>query len=217
VKPEHIIFPCGNLKLEGMFYKTEAGMQAPAVVICHPHPLYGGSMHNNVTYAIAGSLVEKNISAMLFNFRGVGGSQGYYGDGVGEQEDVDAALNWLKANGEVDHNKLGLAGYSFGAAVALPVACTDRRVTGIALISPYLAGEQKSVLNKCERPVIVISGDTDDIVLPEDIKGCLQPVDGLRKIKLIQGADHFWTGYETEMADAVAGFFRGLFFQDQGI
>ena len=75
MKPQQIVFPCGELKLEGLFYSVEAKEPVPAVAVCHPHPLYGGSMHNNVTYAIADALEKSGIAALLFNFRGVGRSR----------------------------------------------------------------------------------------------------------------------------------------------
>ena len=123
MKQSHVIFPCGNIKLEGIFFEAEGKKLVPAVVICHPHPLYGGSMHNNVTCAIAEFLTAKAISALLFNFRGVGRSEGQHGGGVAEQQDIGAALDWLQAQSTISPMKLGLAGYSFGASVALPVAC----------------------------------------------------------------------------------------------
>jgi alpha/beta superfamily hydrolase len=76
MKKEYVTFPCGKLKLEGIFFEAGAGDPLPAVVVCHPHPLYGGSMNNNVTMAIAGALGELPLNALLFNFRGVGASGG---------------------------------------------------------------------------------------------------------------------------------------------
>lgn len=137
MKPRSVMFPCGGIKLEGLFYGVEAQGPVPAVVVCHPHPLHGGSMHNNVTYAIADVLVGSGIAALLFNFRGVGRSQGSYGGGTAEQEDIGAAIDWLALGQGVDVGRAGLAGYSFGGGVALPVACADERVRCIALISPY--------------------------------------------------------------------------------
>ena len=92
-------------------------------------------MDNNVILSVSSALVEKSIIAFMFNFRGVGGSQGSYGDGIAEQEDVAAAISWLVSQPAVDSNRVGLLGYSFGAAVALSVACVDARVRAVALIS----------------------------------------------------------------------------------
>ena len=91
-------------------------------------------MDNNVILSISLALAEKSVIAFMFNFRGVGSSQGKYGDGIAEQEDVAAAISWVISQSEADSNKVGLSGYSFGAAVALPVACTDERVKAVALI-----------------------------------------------------------------------------------
>ncbi|HJX69980.1 MAG TPA: hypothetical protein VJ441_02685, partial [Dehalococcoidia bacterium] len=94
----------------------------PAVAVCHPHPLYGGDMHNNIVLAICSALAEASIAAFRFNFRGVGRSQGAFAEGVGAQEDVKAALAFLTPSSKVDSQRVGLAGYSFGTRVALPVA-----------------------------------------------------------------------------------------------
>lgn len=95
-----VSFPCGKLRLEGICYFPEGKEVFPAVVLCHPHPLYGGSMDNNVVLAVASVLVSKSIIALMFNFRGVGGSEGGYGGGVAEQEDVKAAIKWLISQSE---------------------------------------------------------------------------------------------------------------------
>ncbi|MCX6005190.1 MAG: alpha/beta hydrolase [Chloroflexi bacterium] len=217
MKQEHVTFPCGNLKLEGIFYKIEGKGKVPAAVICHPHPLYGGSMHNNVTYAIAAALASSSIAALLFNFRGVGGSEGEHGGGLAEQEDTGAALQWLQTQRAVDSEKLALAGYSFGAAVALPVACADKRVQGIALISPYFEKSHIALLKNCIKPKLIVSGSDDELVAADDVAGYYTEAAEPKEFKLIKGADHFWGGYEEEMAAAVARFLERLFRQDQRI
>ncbi len=129
MKAEHITFPCGRLKLEGIYFDVEKEA-APAVVVTHPHPYYGGSMKNKVIYAITAALGNEGIAVLIFNFRGVGGSEGVYGAGTEEQKDIRAALNWLMQQPNVNPHKMGLAGYSFGGRVALPLACDDKRVKG---------------------------------------------------------------------------------------
>lgn len=207
MKKKQVTFPCGTLELEGIYFSVQSSSPVPAVVVCHPHPLYGGSMYNNVTFAIAEALVADGIAALLFNFRGVGGSSGAYCGGVGEQEDVRAALDYLQMLEDIDQQKLGLAGYSFGGGVVLPVACEDGRVAAFALISPYVEKAWCGVLGSCNKPKLVIGGTRDDIATPDMINMCAGMATGPNRIEMIDGADHFWTGYESRMAQIVADFF----------
>jgi alpha/beta superfamily hydrolase len=208
MKPQHIIFPCGELKLEGLYYGLEAEGPVPGVAVCHPHPLYGGSMHNNVTYAVAEALVKAGIAALLFNFRGVGRSEGRHGGGIAEQQDISAGLDWLLEQKHVVKTRLGLAGYSFGGGVALPVACADGRVRCFALISPYFEESPISLLKGCRKPKLIMGGGRDDMVPPADVEQYGEEAAEPKTYEIIKGADHFWGGYEGQMADKVAGFFQ---------
>ena len=210
MKPLHSLFPCGELKLEGLYYGVEAEGPAPAVAVCHPHPLHGGSMSNNVTCAIADALVKAGIAALLFNFRGVGRSEGRHGGGIAEQQDVVAALDWLGSWKGVDAGRLGLAGYSFGGGVALPVACADERVKCIALISPYFESSSIVLLRDCHKPKLIMAGGDDDMALPSDVEQYGREAAAPKTCEIIKGADHFWGGYEGQMAAKVAGFFRDI-------
>lgn len=217
MKGEYVTFPCGKLKLEGIFYRSDVADGLPAVVICHPHPLYGGSMNNNVTQAIAAALVKLSMNALLFNFRGVGASGGSYGGGKDEQKDIGAALDWLQKRPEVSARRLGLAGYSFGAGVAFPVACADERVKGIALVSPYFEDEQQSLLRNCVKPKLIMGGSDDQVVLADIVLLYGREAAEPKQVEIVKGPDHFWNGYEDEMAETVAGFFGDLFIKRQGM
>jgi uncharacterized protein len=210
VKPVGVVFPCGELKLEGLYFDAGLKDAVPAVVVCHPHSLHGGSMDNNVTRAIAGSLTGAGINAFLFNFRGVGASGGRYGGGIEERKDVLAALDWLQVRQGVDASRLGLAGYSFGAGVAFPVACSEDRVRGVALVSPYFEVAPGSLFETCLKPKLFVTGTCDRIVSPEDVAGYIASALEPKKAVFINGPDHFWAGYESEMS-AVADFFNELF------
>ena len=120
----------GLLRLpDGMAASASDGEARPAhaAVVCHPHPQFGGTMHNKVVFRLAAALVEHGIPALRFNFRGVGRSTGSYDEGRGEADDVRAALAALAAR--YPGVPLLLAGFSFGAWVGLPVGCADPRVT----------------------------------------------------------------------------------------
>ncbi len=169
-------------------------------------------MNNNVTMAISSALVERSIIALMFNFRGAGGSQGSFGGGVAEQEDVKAALSWIAFQANVDVNKLGLAGYSFGATVALPVACSDARVSAMALISPPLEQEAQVLqLQGCAKPKLVICGSEDYLLPPMNVEPIMREAAEPKQFEVIEGADHFWWGFEKQLAEKVADFFTSSF------
>ncbi len=132
-----VTFVSGDITLEGVLHLLEQP-PSPGVLICHPHPLYGGNMHNNVVTAISGALVEKGLAALRFNFRGVGGSEGSYANGVGEQQDVAAGIAYLRQLPEIDPSSVGVAGYSFGAIQALYAGAEAPRA--IAAISTPTSG-----------------------------------------------------------------------------
>ncbi len=208
MSPQQIIFPCGEIKLEGLLYGIESGESSPAVVVCHPHPLYGGTMHNNVTCAIADALVKAGMAVMLFNFRGVGRSQGSYGGGLDEQQDVKAALDWLTSVKGVDGKRLGLAGYSFGAGVAFPVGCADARVKAQALVSPYFESSPLLLLKGCMKPKLILGGSQDDMVPPGEVERYGKEAVEPKKCEIIKGPDHFWGGYEDLISAKIAAFFK---------
>jgi len=203
-----VSFPCGKLTLRGLCCLPDGDGVLPAVVLCHPHPLYGGSMDNNVILAASSALVERSTIAFMFNFRGVGDSQGSYGDGIAEQEDVKAAISWLVSQPAVDSNRVGLFGYSFGAAVALSVACDDDRVKAVALVSLPPGPSQLSQLKGCTKPKLIICGTNDSVVPLDQAKLMNQEAAEPKQFELISGADHFWAGYEAVMAEKVTAFFE---------
>jgi len=203
-----VSFPCGELTLEGLCYLPDSDGVFPAAVLCHPHPLYGGSMDNNVILAVSSALVERSKIAFAFNFRGVGSSQGRYGDGIAELEDAKAAISWLVSQPAVDGKRLGLLGYSFGAAVALPVACYDERVKAVALISLPPGRSHLSQLKGCTKPKLMACGTDDFVVSLDQAKLMNQEAAEPKQFELISGADHFWLGYETELVGKVAAFFN---------
>ena len=171
-------------------------------------------MDNNVILAVGSTLVNKCIIAFMFNFRGVGGSQGSFGGGVAEQEDVAAAISWLACQPEVDAGRMGLVGYSFGAAVALPVACSDEGVKVMALISPPLEPSQISQLKDCAKPKLIVCGTKDFVISPEKAELMDRQAAEPKQFELVPGADHFWCGREAVLAEKVAAFFSGLFGSD---
>ena len=202
-----ISFPSGQLELEGVWHLPEGEGPFPAVIVCHPHPLYGGSMSANVVFYLCQALAESSIAALRFNFRGVGKSGGEHGGGIGERDDARAAIDFALASDNIDKNKIGLAGYSFGGGVAVPVAAADERVKRLALISPALmdGGEP---LKSYQKPKYIIAGEHDDVIGLDELREIFKEIPEPKQLEIISGADHFWGGYEPVVADKVAAFFR---------
>lgn len=202
-----VSFPSGELILEGMVAIPEGAGPFPAVILCHPHPLYGGSMDNNVVNSLSEALTQASFVSFKFNFRGVGGSQGELGQGIGEQEDVEAAISFIGTVKKVDSKRIGLAGYSAGAAFALPVGCKDSRIKALAAISPPLDMFDLDFLKSCPKPRFLVSGSRDDFTSAEQFVEFCQNLAEPKQYEVIQGADHFWWEYESRLAPKVAAFF----------
>jgi len=213
---EKVMFPCGKLKLEGVLHIPQptgfrqAGclpyepVPQKAVVICHPHPLYGGNMHNSMIMTVATALGKKGLITLRFNFRGVGKSEGYFNDGIGEKEDVRAAISFLAI--KVKPQKIGLGGYSFGTLVAFPVAVEEDRVQALAGISPFIS--PPTLLNDYHRPKYFISGKEDEYVNCHQLQEIVISLPEPKKLEIVAGADHFWWGEEEKVAQKVADFFK---------
>ncbi len=207
MKETEVRFPCGELLLEGRFVLPEGHGPFPTVVVCHPHPLYGGSMDNNVVNNLCEALVRASIASFKFNFRGVGRSQGTHSQGAGEQEDVAAAISYASDLAEADSERIGLAGYSAGADYAYPVAIKDERVKALALISPPVTMSDFGALKDCLKPKFLISGSRDDITPVSQFLQFCQGLPEPKECHSIEAADHFWWGYEKSLAEKAAAFF----------
>jgi alpha/beta superfamily hydrolase len=168
-------------------------------------------MSSNVVFAICQALAQRSIAALRFNFRGVGKSGGKYGEGIAEQEDVKAALAFALSTPNIDQEKIGLAGYSFGTMVAIPVAVQDERVKLLALVSPALSDSGWGQLKTYAKPKFFILGDTDFVIPQEQFWQKVKDIPEPKQCQIIAGADHYWTNFEGEVAQRVAEFFAGGF------
>ncbi|MFC2020256.1 alpha/beta hydrolase [Chloroflexota bacterium] len=206
-------FPCGDITLEGEWLLPEGEDPFPSVIVCHPHPLYGGDMKNNVVAAICAALSHQSVAAFRFNFRGVGGSEGSFGEGIAEQEDVKAALDFILSSPDTDSEKIGLAGYSFGATVALAVALQDERVSLMALVSAPLSNANWVKLKGYGKPKLLITGDADLLIPLRHLQQHIKDIPHPEQYQIVSGADHFLWGYEEEVAKRVSRFFTAGFSQ----
>jgi alpha/beta superfamily hydrolase len=207
MKRTRVDFPSGELLLEGIVAIPEGAGAFPAVIVCHPHPLYGGSMDNNVVHSLCETLTKASFISFKFNFRGVGGSQGEFGQGIGEQEDVEAAISFVNTVKAVDSNRIGLAGYSAGAGFALPIGSSDGRIKAVAAVSPPLNEFNFDFLKSSPKQKFLISGSRDNSTAAEEFLQFCQSLAEPKQCEIVEGADHFWCEYESRLAAKVTAFF----------
>ena len=194
-----------DLTLEGVLH-LPAGGRLPAAVVCHPHPLHGGDMSNYVVTAICQALAESGIAALRFNYRGVGQSEGSFGDGIGELNDARAALAYLRQLPEVDETKVSVIGYSFGAGVA--VAAADEQTASVVAVSTPTFGRGLPDLSfRC--PTMLISGENDQVAPPAQLGALVKAIGPQCQLAIVRGADHFWWQQESKLAKEVAQFLQG--------
>jgi alpha/beta superfamily hydrolase len=214
LKSVSVKFPCGDITLEGELFFPDGEGSFPGVIVCHPFPPHGGSMQSSVVTAIWQALSRYSIAALRFNFRGVGNSEGSFGEGVTEREDVKAALGYVLSTKGIDDKRIGLAGYSFGAMMSLPVALQDERVRLLALVSAPLSESNWEKLNGYKKPCLLVVGEDDQMVSLELFRKQMEKPSGTVRYHIISGADHFLGGYEEEVARIVAQFFAEGFNQE---
>ena len=203
----YLTIPAGSFELESHLREPE-DEPAGAVVLCHPHPVYGGTMDNRVVYRAAKAAARGGFAALRFNFRGVGRSTGRYDQGLGEKEDVAAAINWLEAR--FPGKPLAVLGYSFGAWVGLQVGCLDPRIRAIAGIGLPLDMYNFDFLVDYPNPSLYIFATRDEFCSPMNLESLIRRLPFISKVHRIQGADHFFSEQVEEVEKLIEKFFRGL-------
>jgi alpha/beta superfamily hydrolase len=187
---EKISLPSGRHRLEGYW---QAGAGHKGVVITHPHPLYGGTMNNPVVETVQSAYQQHGYATLRFNFRGVGGSQGNFDNGLGEQEDVRAAIACVE---NMDVSAIDLAGYSFGAWVNAGVAADSRTsIESMMMISPPVGFIEFENVNQLSCLKLVVTGSRDDIAPAHQIRGLLPAWNPEVQFEIIDGCDHFYSGH----------------------
>jgi uncharacterized protein len=186
-----------------------------AAVVCHPHPLFGGTMHNKVVFHTMKALNSFGFPVLRFNFRGAGLSEGEHDNGIGEVEDVRCALDWLDSE---FHLPLIFAGFSFGAAVGLRAACPDRRVQAVIGVGTPVAplgaeSEQPreysfDFLRECAKPKLFVSGARDQFGPRAKLEALVPSIPHPKKLVIIEGADHFFEGRLRELREAIAAWVK---------
>jgi alpha/beta superfamily hydrolase len=204
--------PAGRLEA---LLNAGASNATHAAVVCHPHPLFGGTLHNKVVFHTMKALNSFGFPVLRFNFRGTGLSEGEHDYGKGEVEDVRTALDWLDAE---YHLPLIFAGFSFGAAIGLHAACADSRVQGVigvgVPVAPVAAEKEDprvysfEFLHNCSQPKLFVSGARDQFGPKSKLEALAAAVPEPKKLVIIEGADHFFEGRLRELRDAIEAWVR---------
>jgi len=210
-----------SLFLDGPAGRVEALLNSGAnnathaAVVCHPHPLFGGTLHNKVVFHTMKALNSFGFPVLRFNFRGTGLSQGEHDHGNGEVEDVRTALDWL--DGEY-HLPIVFAGFSFGAAIGLRAAYSDSRVAAVIGIGtpvvPVAADAEEArvytfdFMRNCAKPKLFVSGARDQFGPRAKLEALVASLPEPKKLILIEGADHFFEGRLRELREAIETWVR---------
>jgi len=193
--------------LEAILWRPAGGAQPPmAAVVCHPHPLFGGTMHNKVVYQAAKSLDSLGLAVLRFNFRGVGKSAGTHDNGEGEQGDVRAALDFLAA--EFPTVPQLVAGFSFGSRVGLRVGCGDDRVTQLIGLGIPVDRMDFSFLADCKKPKLFVQGGNDQFGAMDTAREVVATFPEPKRIVEVPNADHFFAGKLDQLDAAIVAWVR---------
>ncbi len=203
MKEERVTFKSGDLTLEGLIASPDGPGPYRAAVVCHPHPLYGGSMYNNVVDAVLEAMHASGVATLRFNFRGVGQSEGEFDNGRGEADDAVAAIRFMTGQQGLRADGVVLAGYSFGAMTAVRAAASAEEVAAIVAVALPLGMIDPSALGAITRPIVLLAGDRDSYCPANHLAALAERLGALARLKIIPGADHFFGGREHEITAAL--------------
>jgi uncharacterized protein len=204
----------GNTFFEGPDGRIEAIIKEPAApvtraaIVCHPHPLFGGTMHNKVVYRIARAFQDAGFAVLRFNFRGTGRSEGEHDHGLGEQDDLRAAIAFIEV--KYPGAEVWLAGFSFGSAVMLRAASCDDRVRAFVAAGVPVSKYAFTEIARCAKPKLFVQGSLDEFGSAQDLEKLFAALDEPKELKIIQGADHFFESHLPELAAAVSAFIASI-------
>jgi uncharacterized protein len=191
--------PAGNL--ESMLWTSPLAQPPFVALVCHPHPLFGGTMHNKVVYQAAKALHGYGAPVLRFNFRDAGLSAGAHDRGRGEQDDVRAAIDYLAS--EFPGRSILLAGFSFGSWVGLRVGCPDARITGLIGLGIPVNDSDFSYLRECRKTKLFVQGAQDQYGSLGRVEALFNELPEPKRLEIVPGADHFFAGQLAQVSDAI--------------
>lgn len=186
-------------RLEAMLWTVPSPDRV--ALVCHPHPLFGGTMHNKVVYQAAKALHRRGMAVLRFNFRGAGLSEGTHDKGRGEQDDVRAALDYLAR--EFPSRPILLAGFSFGSVVGLKAGCADPRVEKLIGLGIPVNDSDLTYLRTCGKPKLIIQGGNDQFGSRANVESLFSTLPEPKRLVIVEGVDHFFAGKLQEVGAAI--------------
>ena len=201
------MYPKGNLQIPASHGELEAILKEPtgaakgAAVVCHPHPLGQGTMHNKVVYRVAAGLVEAGLITIRFNFRGVGASTGAHDDGDGERQDVKDVLNYLTEN--YPNQPITLAGFSFGSRVGTEVSLDEKRILRLISIGTPVDKYDFSFLKNNKKPILFVHGARDEFGAVENLRKLVETLKSEKELIIFENCGHFFDEHLNELKNAV--------------
>ncbi len=196
-----LLLPSSSGNLEALLTLPETAKYPGVAVICHPHPLYGGTMHTKAVFTATHAFLELGIPALRFNFRGVGKSSGKFDEGRGEQDDVRAAIDYMVE--KYPGKRIIVSGHSFGAWMGMKAGCIDARVHVVIGMGTPVGFVDMGFLMYCTKPRLFIHGMQDKLIPVGKVEELYSELPEPKKLIRIEGADHFFTGMLDELSEAV--------------
>ena len=193
-------------RLQALLEQPADGTPTGVVVVCHPHPQHGGTMHNKVTHTLARSFVRLGFAALRFNFRGTEQSEGRFDEGIGELDDALAAIAWTRAR--YAEQPLWLAGFSFGAAIAVRASMVGD-VSGLVSVAPAVSRFATGLDGQPDCRWLIVQGAEDELVTVEETIDWLNTLRPGPALQVFAGAEHFFHGRLGELREAVTAFVGG--------
>jgi uncharacterized protein len=200
----HFFLPGPAGQLEAVLWTPSGPPPALTAVVCHPHPLFGGTLHNKVVYQTAKALDALGLPVLRFNFRGTGRSEGQHDRGEGEREDVGAALDFLWQ--QFPKTPVLLAGFSFGCWVGLQVGSEDDRVVSLIGLGTPVNKYDFSFLMPCDKPKLFVHGQKDIYGDAEKLRNLVATLPGENRVVLVEDADHFFVGKLDQLNAAITNW-----------
>ena len=204
----NFFLPGPDGKLEAVLWTPAGSTPTMAALVCHPHPVYGGTMHNKVVFQAAKALDSLGIAVLRFNFRGAGLSEGTHDRGIGEVDDVRAALEFLAR--EFLGTPLLVAGFSFGCWVGLRAGCEDARVEKLIGIGAPVNNSDFSYLLRCGKPKLFVHGSNDEHGDVEKVRELVASLPGENELVVVDRVDHFFTGKIEELGRAITEWLKSV-------
>ena len=195
-------------RLEGRYHPSNRP-QAPLALLLHPHPQHGGTMNNKIIYKLYQTFTKRGFSTLRFNFRGVGRSQGQFDNGQGELSDAASALDWMQTQNP-NTRSCWIAGFSFGAWVAMQLMMRRPEIDGFISIAPPASQHDFSFLAPCPASGMIIHGDKDEVVPQSSVDKLAQKLQKQKNIKIdyriVEGSDHFFIHHLDPLNEQVEGY-----------